>query len=873
MRNSLVNLWRTALIIAGIAFAVSIMISANIIMDSASAAFILHFEDDTYHDLEIQASFSENFSFTQELEEYLEGLQIAETNLVLEKLLPIRSIYPYYANQSESDPGFRVVGFSGNGSQVEELDSRYWQSIGQERPASLEAYLLSYDECVIDADIKNDIQRGTPWNVFPGDPLPGLIDLNLTSQPNIAFIIDGQRFTNSLYDQVWEAFFNIELLWDSWDPDNRPVSAIRIKLNDWTQIFDIKEQLEGQLGNDISVKVLRKIGEEQLAGIHSYEDALQAVVLIATAIEFLFVFSQMVVIVFTERRREIGQLRILGATRFSILKMIMAESLLYGIIGSLIGAYIGMLGSALLTQLIAPQLASTTIYIVVDLGTVAFGIVYGILITVIAALLPSAYVAYQPPQQAVQSYGRSANRLGLRASVLFVGTAFLLFFWGLGLLAQVKAKSLLDLTLFMDNSLTIGIILLSAILFEIVLIRLLIPIFEKTWVIFPAFVRAIASRSILRSFRRNSASMITAAVGIAFVITATIFAASLQKTLPGLLERNFGEIILDSGEGNEQVTTMFENITNLVPEVQEYGYALGSQLLIDGTRRNVVGIDDYLIFNSRVLKPPKILEGPSNAFRLVATTSNSSIPNCILSVTMADRLHLSTGDIIRAALLSNASLQVPLQVIALVEPTIYLNDGDNIFTDYLWLANYTRQIGRGRWFFMASDSPDEAYTKLKRRFSNTFYRIIPVFKQQESIEDTLEKQSILFEVLLALVMLASLLSQGTAYLMAAIEQEREVGIIRASGAEESQVFQIFAAEAMMMMATSIIVGIIDAAILSGLLFHLASAASIDVQIDIPWILILTWLFIAILFHYLASRIAFRRIRAQTPAQALRLLNQ
>ncbi|MHA2231621.1 MAG: ABC transporter permease, partial [Candidatus Hodarchaeales archaeon] len=414
MRNSLANLWRTILIIAGIAFAVSIMISANIVMDSAKAAFRLHFEDDTYHDLEIQASFSENFSFTPELEEYLAGPRIAEVNLVLERLLPIRSVFPFYVNQSEADPGFRVVGFSGNGSQVEELHNRYWRPIDQP-PASLEAYLLSYDVCAIDADVQTDIQRGTNLAILPGSTFPAFITMNLTSQPNIAFIIDGQRFGVSFFDQVWEAFFNIELLWDSWDPDNRPVSAIRIKLNDWTQIFDVKDQLEGQLGNDISVKVLRKIGEEQLAGMHSYEDALQAVVLIATAIEFLFVFSQMVVIVFTERRREIGQLRILGATRFGILKMVLGESLIYGIIGSFIGAYIGMVGSALLTSMISPQLASTTVEIVVDLRTVGFGIFYGTLITVLAALLPSAYVAYQPPQQAVQSYGRSANQLGSRA--------------------------------------------------------------------------------------------------------------------------------------------------------------------------------------------------------------------------------------------------------------------------------------------------------------------------------------------------------------------------------------------------------------------------------------------------------------------------
>jgi putative ABC transport system permease protein len=833
-RNSVKNLWRTVLLVIGIAFSVSIMISASIVMDS-----------------EFESLMSKNY--------------IAETNLVIEQIIPLNEIYSGFIGD---DPGFRVVGFSGIGPEAEEIVDRYWSQANQQPQPSPEDALLEYDECVVDDDLVVGMSLdGT--NIQPGEPLPDAIRLNLTSQPTIAYIVRAQ----TIAEDQWEAFFNIELIWDSLNTDIRPITAARIKLKDWTQVFQVKEELEKHLGASYSVNVLKRVGPEQIAAIHSYEDALRAVVLIGAAVEFLFVFSQMIVIVFSERRNEIGQLKVLGATRFDILKMMLTESLIYGIVGSLIGVYVGLIGAAVLSKLAGSAIASTEVSIVVDFGSIVIGLVYGILLTLMAGVLPAVYVAYQPPQLALQGYARAAYQLRTKHSIFFAGTSIILFFLGLTLLAQVKATNILDMTLFMDNAILIGIILLSAILLEIVLIRFLIPIFEKVWWPFPAFVRAISARSILRAYRRNCAAMITAAVGIAFVISTAVFAASLEKTIPEFLqESSIAEIIMDSGAGNEQLLNVAERIQNSSRSVLDVGYALGGQLYIEGVTSNAVGISANLLYNSETLSPPRILAGPANAFQLIATQTHSEIPYCILSTSLARELSLSTGDTINVALTSNGSLNA-LYVIALVEPTIFLNNGENLFVDYGWLAEYFGLIGWARWFFVSAESPNNTYRSLKREFSGTFHRIIPVFRQHERIKETLDQQVILFQTLLGLVMISSLLTQGTAYLMAAIEREREVGIIRASGAEQSQVLQVFVVESMMMMITSLLVGLANAALLCGLLFHLASATGIKIIIVLPWDKILIWIGLAIVFSYLASMVSFHRIRALNPAQALRIANQ
>lgn len=885
-RNSIKNLWRTGLLIAGISFAVSMMMAASVLMDSANAAFRAHFEEKSTDDLEIRPAGAETFSFTPRLERMLADSRFEASYLVLEKQMNVSTVFNDYFEPESSK--IRIVGFSGYGSEVGEVIYRLENPDQSPNPLTPDNPNLAYDECIVDRDIQQWI------NIGPGSVFPPTIALNLTTFPQIREVIWGGAigYGSTVYpeggqlvwrDDLWEAFFDIELLWDSWFPDTRNVSAIRLKLDDWTQVYQVKEELEETIDQEVVIHVLKEVGEEQIAGIHSYEDAVQAVVLIAAAVEFLFVFSQMIVIVFSERRAEIGHLRTFGATRLGILKMFIVESLIYGIIGSIIGAYGGLVGAAILTRIFGDHLVSTEVSLVIDMGSVFTAIFYGIAVTLAAGLLPAAYVAYQPPQLAIQSYGRSATQLRTRHSLIFLAISLSLFFLGLNLLAQVRTTNLLNLNLFMDNALIIGIILLSAIFAEIILIRFLIPLFEKAWLQFPSFVRVLSARSILRSFRRNCAAMITAAVGISFVISASVFAASLEKTIPVFLEEaSLSEIIMDAGEGNEQLANLAEEIRNK-SQVRDVGYALGGKLNVSNQRINTIGISADLISPSNSLGTPKVVDGPSNAFQLLfqpAFENNS----CVISSSLADSLDVKVGDRIEGFMAFNPN-RTTLEILATVEPIIFLNNGENIFANYKFVSNQTGKLGFARWFFVTSFSAERTYRSLRSSYSSDFYRIIPVFRQNERLQETLEQQSLLFQVLLALVMIAGILAQGTAYLIGTIEREREMGIIRACGAEQRHISQIYMVESLMMTLTSILVGLINAALLLSLLFHLASKAMIDVQIDIQLIeiplffvqieipLIFVWLIAAVIFSYLASRMAFRRVKDVSPAQALLIPNQ
>jgi len=100
----------------------------------------------------------------------------------------------------------------------------------------------------------------------------------------------------------------------------------------------------------------------------------------------------------TERRRDIGILKAIGAKRKDILLMFLLESGMIGIVGGIIGAIIGFL-LAFAVKFIALQ-AGTSITVVISLKIILIALIFSFVMGIISGLIP-AYRASK--QQAVNS--------------------------------------------------------------------------------------------------------------------------------------------------------------------------------------------------------------------------------------------------------------------------------------------------------------------------------------------------------------------------------------------------------------------------------------------------------------------------------------
>lgn len=109
---------------------------------------------------------------------------------------------------------------------------------------------------------------------------------------------------------------------------------------------------------------------------------------VSLLIGVLFVFATMLISV-SERVREIGTLRAIGASRRYIFEMIVAESSLISTVGGILGCFGGYLISLAMNSLIQSALDVTFIQTAVTPGLVAIGVGIAVVIGVLSGLYPA----------------------------------------------------------------------------------------------------------------------------------------------------------------------------------------------------------------------------------------------------------------------------------------------------------------------------------------------------------------------------------------------------------------------------------------------------------------------------------------------------
>jgi putative ABC transport system permease protein len=153
----------------------------------------------------------------------------------------------------------------------------------------------------------------------------------------------------------------------------------------------------------------------------------------------MFIIYNSFSIAVTQRRSEIGILRALGATRGQIRSLFLGESAVSGLIGSLVGAGIGMAFASSLTAITGTMMStmfgvrSNAREAMVDPWLLVFAIGLGVATSMVAAFLPARNAARVEPVQALQKgkyqvLSAGENRFRRRAAWVCIAILVLCLF-------------------------------------------------------------------------------------------------------------------------------------------------------------------------------------------------------------------------------------------------------------------------------------------------------------------------------------------------------------------------------------------------------------------------------------------------------------
>lgn len=309
------------------------------------------------------------------------------------------------------------------------------------------------------------------------------------------------------------------------------LSRIDVRVPEGPEGERFAAQLRKQLPAGLRLEEARSRARESLDMTAAFTTNLKAMSLLALLVSTLLIYGAISFAV-VQRRRIIGVLRALGATRSDVLQIVMLEAAGLGIVGAALGVAFGLAIGHELVRLVSRTINDLYFVVAVNettlpASTIVKALLAGLGTALAAALLPAAEVVGSTPQ------------LGLRRSVL-----------------EERATNLARRLILVSGALAVaagGIIVTSTrslLAGFIALFLLLLSVAAVTPAVLRALARAagsvfgrvspiarLAFGDIAASLSRTGVAVAALGMAVAAMIGVSIMVASFRESLQQWLER------------------------------------------------------------------------------------------------------------------------------------------------------------------------------------------------------------------------------------------------------------------------------------------------------------------------------------------------
>jgi putative ABC transport system permease protein len=246
-----------------------------------------------------------------------------------------------------------------------------------------------------------------------------------------------------------------------------------------------------------------------------------------------FVISNTFSILVAQRTRELALLRALGASRAQVLGSVLLEASVIGAISAVIGLFGGLLMAKGVTAGISAsgaQLPNSSL--VIAPNTIVLSLVIGLVVTLLASLLPAVRATRVPPlaalrDVAVDRSNLSRGRIAAGAIGLVVGLYELSAAWRGGGATSSLPTVGVGAGLVVVAFLVIGPVVTGR---SIRVLGLPLPRLRGV-------TGKLATENAARSPKRTSATASAVVIGVALVVFITVFAASATQSVHSQVER------------------------------------------------------------------------------------------------------------------------------------------------------------------------------------------------------------------------------------------------------------------------------------------------------------------------------------------------
>jgi len=569
----------------------------------------------------------------------------------------------------------------------------------------------------------------------------------------------------------------------------------------------------------------------------------------------------------SERRRDFGMLRAIGAGRGTVLGLILAEGLLQGVAGTLVGMALGYLlalGAAaaispLMEQFIHMRFGTP----VISPGLVALSFVFGVGATLLAGLLPAFSAGRVTPLEAIRptpSPVAQRRALGVAAviGIVFITGALLVLFTGNASLISLGGM------LFLFGLLLVAPALIRpiAIAFGAIVVR----IFARDGTGY------LAQGNLTRQPTRVAVTASTTLIALAIMVTCGELAVSINHGFLGVLKQTLGSDYLFMPPA---VTVWSNNVgadRSFVDELSKIDgvgpiSSLRSATAIadvrpsataqlkggaqsDGVTVSLLGIDPVTFPQVSGLT---FVEGDPAASYAALGSERALIANGVFASSTGARV----GDMIP---LITPDGKQDYRLVAIAGD--FLNT--KLASAYISQANMARDFHKTEDVLIQLNLKPGADRQTVEPAIKAVKRAFPQFTMISGQEYYAQMERLFrvafssMYVLFLFLALPSLIAMLNTLAIGVIERTREIGMLRAVGATQTQVRRMVLAEALLLAAVGTAFGLLAGLYLGYMMIAAFREGGFPLSYFFPWAGVLITVAIGLLFGALAAIVPARR---------------
>ena len=207
---------------------------------------------------------------------------------------------------------------------------------------------------------------------------------------------------------------------------NETISASTAELDQF------RAELGNRLGSEFAVKRPASRGELVTDSLQSYQQGLNFFSVVSLFVGSFLIYNAFAMTV-VERTREIGMLRAVGTTQQQVIKIVLTEALLLGVVGSVAGVGFGLLLARGLVITMGNFAGQTVNEVTSTPQSMLLSVLVGVVVTLAAATVPALQASRISPLQALRVQGNVDERrwltMGLKFGPLTVSAAMLVLYW------------------------------------------------------------------------------------------------------------------------------------------------------------------------------------------------------------------------------------------------------------------------------------------------------------------------------------------------------------------------------------------------------------------------------------------------------------